>query len=98
VYGGIQPKVKTALKALQDLYREGRIDPEFWIKDDVKVQTQIADGKIGLMYGGAMAILDRYETDNQLLNDQSVGAPTEAMVEMQSRGASKRNLHQYHSR
>nr|WP_274652147.1 extracellular solute-binding protein [Paenibacillus humicola] len=51
VFGGIQPEVKTALKALQDLYRSGQIDGEFGFKDGAKVQKQVADGKIGMAYG-----------------------------------------------
>lgn len=51
VYGGIQPEVKTALKTLQDMYREGQIDSEFGLKDGVKVEKQVAAGKIGMLYG-----------------------------------------------
>ncbi len=51
VYGGIQPEVKTALKALQDMYRNGQLDSEFWLKDGNKVKKQITDGKIGMLYG-----------------------------------------------
>ncbi|MHA7966509.1 extracellular solute-binding protein [Paenibacillus sp. CAU 1782] len=51
VYGGIQPEVKDALEALQILYRDGQLDSEFAIKSGGKVKQQIADGKIGMMYG-----------------------------------------------
>ncbi|MDQ8735640.1 extracellular solute-binding protein [Paenibacillus sp. LHD-38] len=51
VFGGIQPEVKTALKALQDMYRKGQIDSEFGLKDGVKVEKQVAAGKIGMLYG-----------------------------------------------
>ncbi|MCC3372043.1 extracellular solute-binding protein [Cohnella sp. REN36] len=51
VFGGIQPEVKTALKALQDLYRSGQIDSEFGIKDGLKVRDDVTAGKIGMVYG-----------------------------------------------
>jgi len=51
VYGGIQPEVKNALKALQDMYQKGQIDSEFAFKNGIKVSKQIAEGKIGMMYG-----------------------------------------------
>lgn len=51
VFGGIQPEVKTTLKALQDLYRDGQIDSEFAIKDGSKVQKDVFAGKIGMVYG-----------------------------------------------
>ncbi|MGO4109758.1 extracellular solute-binding protein [Paenibacillus sp. YAF4_2] len=51
VYGGIQPEVKTALKVIQDMYRQGQIDPEFALKDGEKANKLIAAGKIGMIYG-----------------------------------------------
>lgn len=51
VYGGIQPEVKTALKTIQDMYRQGQIDPEFALKDGEKANKLIASGKIGMIYG-----------------------------------------------
>ncbi|CAM3222395.1 extracellular solute-binding protein [Paenibacillus lupini] len=51
VYGGIQPEVKTALKVIQDMYRQGQIDPEFALKDGEKANKLIASGKIGMIYG-----------------------------------------------
>ncbi|MBO9599247.1 MAG: extracellular solute-binding protein [Cohnella sp.] len=50
-FGGIQPEVKTALKALQELYRDGQIDGEFSMKDGAKVKNDVADGRIGIVYG-----------------------------------------------
>jgi len=50
VYGSIQPEVKTALKALQDMYKDGQIDPEFGTKDTTKVAESIAAGRIGIIY------------------------------------------------
>lgn len=51
VYGGIQPQVKSALKALQEMYKSGQLDPEFGLKDGEKVKKMIASGKIGMFYG-----------------------------------------------
>jgi len=52
VNGSIQPEVKTALKALQDMYKDGQIDPEFGTKDTTKVAESIAAGRIGIIYAG----------------------------------------------
>lgn len=51
VYGGIQPEVKQALKALQDMYRNHEIESEFIFKNGSKAKQLIADGKIGMAYG-----------------------------------------------
>ncbi|GIO92048.1 extracellular solute-binding protein [Paenibacillus lactis] len=51
VYGGIQPEVKQALKALQDMYRHREIDSEFIFKNGSKAKQLVADGKIGMVYG-----------------------------------------------
>lgn len=51
VFGGIQPEVKEALKALQTMYAEGLLDPEFSFRSGGKVKEQITKGKIGMMYG-----------------------------------------------
>lgn len=51
VYGGIQPEVKQALKALQDMYRNHEIDSEFIFKNGSKAKQLVADGKIGMVYG-----------------------------------------------
>lgn len=50
-FGSIQPEVKQALQALQDMYKAGQIDPEFGTKDGSKVQEDVINGKIGLFYG-----------------------------------------------
>ncbi|MDQ0253216.1 putative aldouronate transport system substrate-binding protein [Evansella vedderi] len=51
VFGGIQPEVKAALKALQYMYRNGQLDSEFGFTEGNKVIEQIAEGKIGMFYG-----------------------------------------------
>jgi putative aldouronate transport system substrate-binding protein len=50
-YGGIQPEVKEALQALQNMSKNGEIDQEFGIKDGGKVSESISAGKIGIQYG-----------------------------------------------
>lgn len=50
-YGSIQPEMKIALQALQDLLKAGAIDPEFGAKDGSKVKEDITAGKIGMNFG-----------------------------------------------
>lgn len=66
VYGGIQPEVKTALAELRRLYAEGQLDPEFALKKGDKVKRQIADGRIGIVYGeqwGSFLVQDSRMSD-----------------------------------
>ncbi|GIN56071.1 extracellular solute-binding protein [Lederbergia ruris] len=51
VFGGIQPEVKEALQILQDMYKKGEIDNEFSLKNGSKVQEQVIEGKVGMLYG-----------------------------------------------
>lgn len=51
-YGSIQPQVRQALLALQDMYRRGLLDQEFGVKDRAKVTESITAGKVGITYGG----------------------------------------------
>lgn len=51
VYGSVQPEMKSALKALQDMYKNGLIDREFGTKDAVKVSEDALSGKVGIEYG-----------------------------------------------
>jgi putative aldouronate transport system substrate-binding protein len=55
VYSSIQPQVKTALLALQKMYTEKLIDPEFSVKDPVKEGEMVVSGKVGLLYGRTWA-------------------------------------------
>jgi putative aldouronate transport system substrate-binding protein len=50
-YGSIQPEMKTALKTLQDLYKSGQIDKEFFTKDHAKVNELVANNQGGIAYG-----------------------------------------------
>jgi len=51
VFGSIQPEVKTALQALQDMYRDGIISAEFGVKDTGRVNEDIINGEVGIMFG-----------------------------------------------
>lgn len=51
VYGTIQPEMKQALSALQNMYKNGEIDREFGVKDSNKVAEAIATGKCGMEFG-----------------------------------------------
>ena len=51
VNGSILPEAKTALIALQEMYQNGYIDPEFGVKDAQKVAEDISAGKIGMFFG-----------------------------------------------
>lgn len=50
-YSGINPGIKEALTQLNAMYEEGLIDPEFGVKDTVKLGEDIAAGKVGMFYG-----------------------------------------------
>ena len=50
-YGGVQPEMKVALAELQSLYKEGVIDPEFGVKDAIKLSEEANGGKVGMLYG-----------------------------------------------
>lgn len=52
VYGSVQPEVKDALQALQNMYAAGQLDKEFGVKDRAKVTETIASSKVGITYGG----------------------------------------------
>ncbi|HZG56802.1 extracellular solute-binding protein [Paenibacillus sp.] len=54
-YGSVQPETKTALAALQTMYKNGQIDREFGVKDEAKAGELAAAGKLGMTYG-AMSI------------------------------------------
>jgi putative aldouronate transport system substrate-binding protein len=51
VYGSVQPEMRTALLALQEMYAAGQIDQEFGIKDINAVSETIAQGKCGMEFG-----------------------------------------------
>lgn len=51
VFSDIQPEMKNALQVLQTMYKNGWIDKEFGLKDNVKVNESIAQGKVGMFFG-----------------------------------------------
>lgn len=50
-YGSVQPEMKDALAALQDLYSRGIISKEFSVKDAEAVSEDVAAGKVGIVCG-----------------------------------------------
>ncbi|BBI32872.1 extracellular solute-binding protein [Cohnella abietis] len=73
VSGDIQPEMKQALKQLQDMYKDGQIDPEFAVKDLVKENELLATNKIGVVYGpfwlSAYPLLGNAVKDGKLVQD-----------------------------
>ena len=43
--------MKDALAQLNKMYQDGLIDPEFGVKDTVKLSEDISAGKVGMFYG-----------------------------------------------
>ncbi|HMN60817.1 MAG TPA: extracellular solute-binding protein [Anaerolinea sp.] len=50
-YGSVQPEMRAALLALQEMYAKGQIDKEFGVKDINQVTETIAKGKCGMEFG-----------------------------------------------
>lgn len=50
-YGSVQPEMRGALLALQEMYAKGQIDKEFGVKDINQVTETIAKGKCGMEFG-----------------------------------------------
>ena len=50
-YSGINNGIKDALTQLNQMYEDGLIDPEFGVKDTVKLGVDISAGKVGMFYG-----------------------------------------------
>ena len=51
VYGSVQPEMRAALLALQEMYAKGQIDPEFGVKDINQVSETLAQSKCGMEFG-----------------------------------------------
>lgn len=79
--GAVQPEVKTALAALQALYQEGAIDPEFGTKDGYSViNGDAGQGKVGMFYGyfWNMGWLTDAKTGNEAMDWSSYALVGEA--------------------
>ncbi|NMA64643.1 MAG: extracellular solute-binding protein [Clostridiaceae bacterium] len=76
VYGSIQPEVRTALLELQNMYKNGLLDPEFGVKDRAKVTESIASSKIGITYGGM-------STPGAFLKDSVLNDPNAEWVSLE---------------
>ncbi|MEH7014338.1 extracellular solute-binding protein [Neobacillus niacini] len=51
MYGTIAPEMKSAIQKLQEMYKEGLIDPEFAVKDADTVNELVVSDQIGMAYG-----------------------------------------------
>lgn len=51
VYGAVQPEMRDALLALQQMYADGQIDQEFGVKDVNQVSETIAQSRCGMQFG-----------------------------------------------
>jgi putative aldouronate transport system substrate-binding protein len=51
VYGSVQPEMRDALLALQEMYANGQIDQEFGVKDINQVAETIAQSRCGMQFG-----------------------------------------------
>jgi putative aldouronate transport system substrate-binding protein len=83
-YGSIQPEVKTALAALQEMYARGYMDPEFGVKDANKVNEDVNAGRAGMMFGNFW--------NAAWINDAKVADPTFEWVPIAIPGNAKAQL------
>ena len=74
VFGSIQPEMKEALAKLNEIYNMGLIDPEFIVKDEVKVNEAIVSGKSGLFYGAHWSSLAAIH-DSVMQDENAVWKP-----------------------
>lgn len=58
IYGSTTPEMKEALGGLAELYAEGLIDPEFYVKDNQAASEALVNGKCGVLYGFHASSLD----------------------------------------
>jgi putative aldouronate transport system substrate-binding protein len=50
-YGSIQPEAREALLALQEMFANGEIDPEFGVKDPGRANELAVNDQLGMVYG-----------------------------------------------
>ena len=66
MYGAVQPETKDALAALALMHADGRLDPEWAVKDGGKANEMFAENRIGISYGGhwiSYDFISGYEND-----------------------------------
>lgn len=51
VSGDVQPEMRDALLALQEMYKDGLLDPEYVAMDSNKMQEAVVGGKAGIVLG-----------------------------------------------
>lgn len=51
VYGSVQPEMRDALLAMQDLYKRGLIHKEFAAQDITRLGGYVAQGRLGILIG-----------------------------------------------
>ncbi|MDQ6419722.1 extracellular solute-binding protein [Paenibacillus sp. LHD-117] len=54
-YSSVQPEMKNALQALQNMFKKKQIDPEFGSKDLGKVVETIVSSKVGVLFNSPYA-------------------------------------------
>lgn len=65
-YGTIAPETKEALKTLRDMYEKKLIDEEFAVRNPNDINSPLASGKCGIMFGpwwAAYALQDSVNND-----------------------------------
>lgn len=60
VYGPVQPEYKEALQFVNKLYREGLIDPDFYLTDDNAMDAKVISNCAGSMYGALTSHMSKY--------------------------------------
>lgn len=75
VYGPIQPEYKDAIEFVRKLYREGLIDPDFYLTDDNAMDAKVISNQAGSMYGALTSHMSKYMSMMQKDNpDVSIAA------------------------
>jgi putative aldouronate transport system substrate-binding protein len=50
-YGSVLPETKEALRAVQNMYKNGWLDQEFFVKDFTQAKEAVTNGKVGVVMG-----------------------------------------------
>lgn len=73
IYGSIQPEIKDALRSVQNMYKDGWLDPEFFIKPFQQAKEIVTKGKTGVVFGYHWMPLDVIGPQHQLEPDSDWG-------------------------